>query len=458
MKVRDLIAKDLILMIKDKKAMVLMLIMPIILITILGFALTDSFNEMKSTNKIDVAVVKQYNIESEEEKFREFMFGNLSKYEISNDQFTDSNWRIDIEEIFFDEFLNNKKIKEIINYKIMDMEEGKTKLKNKDVSAVIILPENFIYDMYINLITPFRNEINISVYGHPDKNISSQIVEEVVKGFSNTISTSIIGKNIYLETAMEQEIGNIAYDRLEDVLKDLIKENESFNSEIKYEKLNERKPMTSSAYYSFGMSSMFILFAAGYGSRLLLEEKQNKTYDRMTVGGVEKTKIVLGKIATIFIYTMIQFIIIIMYSSILLKVNWGNYLLVFVICSFSAFAVAGLSIFLASIVYMTGNYKLASFFESAVVNIMALIGGSTIPIQVLPKSIQKVGKFTLNGIAMNSFKKVYFGYTLEDIYVNLITLAIIGVIFIYMASLVLKMEGRRGKDEKYYKFKANGNA
>ena len=41
-------------------------------------------------------------------------------------------------------------------------------LKKEEVSAIVLLPEKFIYDMKINLLTPFRNNVEIKVLTHPD--------------------------------------------------------------------------------------------------------------------------------------------------------------------------------------------------------------------------------------------------------------------------------------------------
>ncbi|MGE5629775.1 MAG: hypothetical protein ACM3TR_01620 [Caulobacteraceae bacterium] len=61
--------------------------------------------------------------------------------------------------------------------------------------------------MYINLLTPFRNKVDIRVIGHPDQYTGSTVVQYMMEAFSDTISSIVIGKNVLLETAMEYDVG-----------------------------------------------------------------------------------------------------------------------------------------------------------------------------------------------------------------------------------------------------------
>jgi ABC-2 type transport system permease protein len=61
--------------------------------------------------------------------------------------------------------------------------------------------------MKINLLTPFRNKVDIRVLTHPDRSISGQIVQSIIEAYSDAMSTVVIGKNVLIEAAMEQDLG-----------------------------------------------------------------------------------------------------------------------------------------------------------------------------------------------------------------------------------------------------------
>ena len=58
----NIIKKDMKLFFRDRKALILLVLMPIILATILSFSLKGVFNQAKLNEKIKVGVVKDYKV------------------------------------------------------------------------------------------------------------------------------------------------------------------------------------------------------------------------------------------------------------------------------------------------------------------------------------------------------------------------------------------------------------
>lgn len=213
---------------------------------------------------------------------------------------------------------------------------------------------------------------------------------------------------------------------------------------LQYESLNNRAPMNSRSYYAFSMTAMFILFSAGHGSKLLLEEKHMGTYDRMSVGGVRNWKIVISKLITIFIITMVQMMVMYGYTSLALKANWGSSLNLIIIFIASAFAISGFGIMLASIAYKMGNYNVANIFTAFFVQVMAVLGGSFIPLEQMPRTVKVLSNFTPNGLVLKAFIKNYYGYGIKDIRSYLIILFGMAIIFTLIAVYILvKKKGGR---------------
>jgi ABC-2 type transport system permease protein len=221
---------------------------------------------------------------------------------------------------------------------------------------------------------------------------------------------------------------------------------EDMDIEINDMVVEGRKGITSADYYAAAMMAMFILFSAGHGGRMLLEEKENKTYGRMIMAGTSKFSILSGKFVVVFLLASIQITIMTIYSHLVLKVQWGSFINTAIISGAAAFAVAGLGSFIASATFRAGNFKLANTFESAVIQIMALLGGSFFPVDVMPKVIQNLSFLSLNGLALKSYLKVMSGYGLNDIINNVAVLVVTGMIFLILSVAMLK-----GKEEHYVK-------
>lgn len=448
MKVRHIILKDLKLIFSDKKALAILILMPLVLSSILGFALAGSFGGNYSTEKINILVVKKYDLDKEVNEVKEFLKNNpIMKNSDTNENSIENHINsIDVEKLFTEEFLNNEGIKEIIKYDFSDEENAKEQLNEKNISAIVVLPENFIYDMYINYLTGFTNKIDIEIIGHPDRTISSQIVEGIIKGFADISSSMIIQKNVFIESLIEN---NIEIKNLNTIMSEMSSNANTLPINIEYEKVDGKEPITGTQYYSIAMTTMFILFVAGYGSKLLLDEKFDKTYQRMVISGLSKWKLLSGKFLVIFILGLVQVLVMIIYSSNMLKSSWGNPLHTGIISIFAVFAVSGLGIMLASISFISENYKVADLTQSVIFQIMALLGGSFIPIEVMPDFVKKLSNFTLNGLALKAYTKITVGYGFKEVIPFLTPLFIMGIIFIPISILILKRQERGKVDVKY---------
>lgn len=442
MKIKSIIIKDLKVMFSDKKALAIMILMPIILTTILSVALKGSFASGNDSDfePVNIAVVKKYNAGEDSEAFKTSLSNNFILKEMGEEtlkELTESASDVNPEKIFFEDFMDSDDVSEFIKYRIEDESRAMELLKNEEVSAIVLLPEKFIYDMKINLLTPFRNNVEIKVLTHPDKNISGNVVKGVMDAYTNAMSSIIIGKNVIIESAISNNLGNDGFNNMEEIMEGMKAVMESININIDDVVLEGRKPIKSSDYYAVGMMTMFILYAAGQGGRMLLEEKDNLTYQRMMISGISKLQILSGKFVTVFIIALFQISVMIAFSRVALGVKWGEFVPVALISIASAFAIAGLGSFVGALTYKAGNYKMANIFENIIVQGMALLGGSFFPIDVLPGFMRNLSFLSLNGVALKSYLKIISGYHTIDILNNLLILFGAGAVLTTLAVVVL---------------------
>lgn len=449
MKIVSIIIKDLKILLSDKKALAIMILMPMILTTILSMALKGSFasGEDLDVEQVKIAVVKQYDEELDAAMFESNLNSNfLSKGmgEEALEDLIDSGDEVDPEKIFFEEFLDSEDVSEFISYRVEDEDYAMELLNNEDVSAVVILPDKFIYDMKINMLTPFRNKIDIKILTHPDRNIDGKIVNSVIDAFTNSMSSVIIGKNVIIETAMANNINNEGFSNMDELMEGMSDVMESIKISIDDVVLEGKKPIDSADYYAVAMMTMFILFAAGQGGRMLLEEKDNQTYQRMVVAGTSKLEMLSGKLIAVFIIAVFQISVMIIFTHFALKVQWGDLNSTALISLSAAFAVAGMGSFIGALTYKAGNYKMANIFENVIIQGMALLGGSFFPIDVMPKFMQKLSFLSLNGVALKAYLKVLTGSNIQDVLNYIAILAIAGAAFTVLAVMVLNSkEGKK---------------
>jgi len=446
MKIISIIRKDLKILLSDKKALAVILFMPLVLMAILSFALKGVFISSDGWNehKVNIAVVKQYDHELDNRGFDNALNSSFITAGISKEQAEElatSGDEVDPEELFFEDFLGSEEVKKIITYTVEEEEKALNMMKSGEISAIVLLPEKFVYDMKISLVTPFRNKVNIKVLAHPERSINGTVVEAVIDAYSQAISSIIIGKNVLIETALAHDLDQDSFKNTKKVMDEISKTMKEISISMDDVTVAGRKPTTSADYYAAAMLTMFILFSAGHGGRMLLTEKEDITLQRMIIAGIPKISILAGKFFTIFLIALIQIVVMISFSHFVLKVTWGNMFSVTLISLAAAFAVAGIGAAIASATYRAGNYKMANIFETAVIQTMALLGGSFFPIDIMPQIFQKLSILSLNGLALKAYLKIMRGYGTADVLSYIIVLAGIGALFAVFAVLILREKG-----------------
>jgi ABC-2 type transport system permease protein len=457
MKIISIIIKDLKTVLSDKQALAVILIMPLVLMVILSSALKGTFMSggVGDMSKVNIAVVKQYNGDADTQRFDKALSSGFLAQGMGREaaeELRDTGDEVDPEEIFLGDFLGSEEVSKIIEYRVEEESRAAELLDSGEVSAVLLLPENFVYDMKINLLTPFRNKVDIKVLTHPDRSISGQVVQSIAEAYSDAMSSVIIGKNVLIEAAMEHDIMEDGFTGMKEVMDDISNSMENIRIDIDDVAVEGRKHIGSSDYYAVAMLTMFILFAASQGGRMLLEEKDNMTYQRMIIAGTPRVGILAGKIFTVFLIALLQISIMITFSYFVLNVQWGRILPVTLISLSSAFSIAGIGGALAAATYKAGNYKMAGIFETAVIQTMALLGGSFFPIDIMPSIFRKLSFLSLNGTALKAYLKIMMGYGITDVIGHIAILSGVGVLFMVLSVLLLIGKGEMA-DVKHNKIK-----
>jgi len=458
MKVLSIIAKDLKTILSDKKALAIILVMPLVLMVILSSALRGTFisGGTGDTSKVNIAVVKQYDMIRDSQRFDETLGGGLLVQGMgkeSAEELKAASGDVDPEKLFFEDFLGSDEVAKIIAYRVEQSDKAHDLLNSGEISAVVLLPENFVYDMKMNMLTPFRNRVDIRVLTHPDRSISGQVVQSVVEAYSDAMTSVIIGKNVLVEASMEYELTEDGFKGMKGAMDEITEIIKNIRTDVDNMEVQGRKQISSFDYYSVAMLTMFILFAAGHGGRMLLEEKDNMTYQRMIIAGTPRLGIMAGKFLTVFLIAILQIGIMIAFSRFALKVQWGDTKAVLLISISAAFAIAGIGSALAAATFRAGNYKMASIFETAVIQTMALLGGSFFPIDIMPSVFQKLSVISVNGVALKAYLKIMKGYGASEVMTHITVLTAIGALFALVSVLILREKGGL-KDAQYNQVKA----
>ncbi|MCM3745688.1 ABC transporter permease [Sporosarcina luteola] len=196
--------------------------------------------------------------------------------------------------------------------------------------------------------------------------------------------------------------------------------------------------VSSMQYYAAAMAAMFLLFNAMAGGKSFHQEKRSETLSRLMMTPTSVRSILTGKLIGAFLFAWIQFLIFMGATHFLLKVDWGPSILqTLFITFFYIFSVAGLAMVVAA---FTTNEKMADIVGTMGVQVMALLGGSMLPLTLFPEVIRKIAKLTPNSWALTSYTSIMTGTSWSALWLPAGVLLGIGVISIFISSIRL---GRR---------------
>jgi ABC-2 type transport system permease protein len=360
--------KDVLLFTRDRQALMLLIAMPIILILILGIALGPVFSGVSEISKTQLAIV---------DKDR----GQVSR-------------------ALIDDVFGSPKLKEIIELKSFGESEAKDLVRKGELTVLLIIPSGFSFRIESGLSS------HLDIYADPNQPIRAGIVRGIISSFANQVG----GIQIMVKTALGELIDRrvVSPRDLPAVTPALIAaaraEAEKDLVAIKEETAAARKTVNAFQYYAAGMGVMFLLFAAMAGAQSILRERESQTLARLFTTPTDKASILAGKLIGTFLIAFLQFSLVIIFTSLVYRVHWGNSLLGIVMISVATvFAATGVAVFIAAI---SRTVATANVLEQFFVMSMSLIGGSMFPIMAMPPWIKTLSKATVNGWAMATYSQL----------------------------------------------------
>lgn len=430
----NLIIKDLKRAIRDKKALVIILIMPVILMTILGLTVGKFMGGTNEwINYSTIGIVNHDNIDNVSERvvetFSRLGVSHLTSYMKIDEVVNNLNLENVLLEIF-----ESPEIKSFLSYELLSEKEALEKLDKGLLSSVIMIPQDFTYHTFISLVTPFTQRQEIEVIVNKNNQYTGKIVEEVLGGYTRVVSSAIIGKNALLEVGAELGIGDQLYSEIDKMILGI--RTNTRNLGLSIENVNSMKTVNGMQYYAIAQGMMFVLYVVGFFAKYALDEKEYHTHDRLTLSGMKGSRVLLSIGISSGFMVLLQIVIFYIYSSLIFKISWGNPINVAILSVFVAFAVVGMTSLISALNLKASNAKVSNMFDAIVVIIFSLLGGSFVPLSGAP-TLEKIGRLTPNGAAINGFLKIMQGYELKEVMPSIMVLSSIFIICFMSSKLVI---------------------
>lgn len=414
------IKKQVLLMLRNKQELIILLAMPFLLISILGFALGKVMNQGKVDIHAKLAVVEHGN---EKEDFSLFL-NELKALPIPIEQqqniakLAESMLPIaTLKNIFDSEEL--QKVLEIDNINENQLEQIR---RNDDYTAILEIPKHFSYHLLKNIFLQNTEKPELTFFVNEGKEISAQLIEDIIQQFQEQYTLmSALGKN--------------------GMLSDSSFSAPNIDIEGKIETVSKSKPINSFTYYTVGMGVMFVLYIASYMATFAYREKQTHVFNRILLANVQKSTYIFSIFLSGFLLAFTQLIILFGLASFVYRVEWGEPFSFLTVTLFLSLAVGSLAVFVTSLNYRFNSENGSNIFTSVIVSIFAFLGGSYFPVGQISEFLQSAGDLTPNGAGLTAYLKILQGYGLNETTDSLIALTVFTIVILCFGLLVFPKRG-----------------
>jgi len=169
---------------------------------------------------------------------------------------------------------------------------------------------------------------------------------------------------------------------------------------------SQQAGMTGISYNSAGFAIMFVMMMMLSMTGALIEARQTGIWSRLIMSPATRFQVMTGYFMSFFLVGSIQFLLLIILSSVLFGVEWGDPIGLLALITSLLFCVVGLGIAIAAFV-KTAEQQ--SAIGTLIIISTCMLGGVFWPLSIVPAIMQKIANFVPQTWAMEGFTALITG-------------------------------------------------
>ncbi|MGI8348598.1 ABC transporter permease [Niallia circulans] len=411
----QMIKKELLLIWRRPRELVVLLLMPFVLITILGSALGALDNDSEVEVKAKLAVV----VEDQEQQAQQEIIEKINQSPLSNQEKNAKIAHIQALQpiaTFMKAVGGSPDLKKFLS---VTEYNDRTKVKEKDFDGVLLIPEGFTSDFYTNFLEEEADLPSWIIKTKNQESLQATIIEDILANYQKEWT--------YLKTAQDLQID---YSTLV---------SEKANGQIK--NIEKKKEISAFAYYGVGMSVMFVFYISTTVAGFAYQQKEELLYERILLANVPKIMFFAGIFISAFILSFLQQTILFSLIALIYGVVFSsmiNQLIVILTVNLMAAAFATIA---TAISFAAKSRNVESIFSSLIVPILAFIGGSFFNVSAIGGFMETLGEYSPGGAALTAYLKAYQGYPLVDLWSHLKAILLFSLALLLISGITLKTRG-----------------
>jgi len=406
--------KDLRLMFRDRAALVFMLLAPFLLTIGMGFVTGRFSGSSSGLSDIPVVIV------------------NLDNEQLGN--------------ALADVFASQELAELMEPTESSDPEAARQLIDDDEAAAAVIIPEGFTRSIIPAEETAFNESsvqpepVKIEVYANPSRPTSSGVVKAIVDEFVSRVEEGrTSGMTSIVQLIQAGLLDPQSAEREASALFQDVEQTENTSITLKTNTEGaEAVEFDILAYMAPGMALLFLMYTVSYGGRSILAERSQGTLPRLLVSPTSTLQVLGGKVLGIFFMGVAQVGILILASTILFGVKWGDSLGLAVLILATVLGATGWGLLITAIARTPGQ---VASLGTATMLIFGILGGSFIDLDQMPALVQTLSKITPNAWSLDGFTTLALGGTLPNLREPITALVIMGTLLFSISVVLFSRNG-----------------
>jgi ABC-2 type transport system permease protein len=366
---------------RDRRALIMLLAMPLILIGILGNALKGVMGDWK-LDPFPLLVVNS-DQGAAAPGAGPVRFGTLLTEQV----------------------LGSDDVKKYLKSSaVTDLAQAKQDVAAGKAVAVIYVPPTFTADVLAG------KPAAVEVATDPGQSTQAGIVMQVVRGFTEDVTSGALTSKVLGPAATAQAMRPGTQQSIAPKIREVAP---------------GARPVSAMQYYAAAMAAMFMVMTAFARAKDIILERQQGTLSRMLTSPTPRSVLLAGQILGNAVVGLAQFIVLMAGTRLFYGVDWGNWGASLLVGAAFAVAVAGVGAAAAAIL---NDPKAADAGMGIAANLFGMLSGAMMPVYNFTGLMKLVAQVIPNYWALKGFLDIMAGLSLNNIWLPVAILIAVGAV------------------------------